>query len=76
MKKISNCRNSINFPLENKCLTEPIVYQCTILSIENPSIKKLYIGSAINYLELRWYQHFMSFNNNSKKHPFVNNFGI
>lgn len=33
-EKLCNCRNPINCPLNNKCLTESIVYQCTISSIE------------------------------------------
>lgn len=36
--RLCNCRSPINCPLQNKCLTESIVYQCTISSIENPVI--------------------------------------
>lgn len=44
-----NCRNYKEFPLQNRCLNESIVYQCTISSSENPTAKIFYIGSTVSF---------------------------
>lgn len=58
-----NCRKPEDCPLQNRCLTNSLLYLCTISSTDNPSIKKAYIGSMKNTFETRWYRHNISFHN-------------
>lgn len=63
-----NCRNPDDCPLQNNCQTSSPVYLSTISSLENPNIKKNYIGGTKNPFKYHWYQHVFSFKNSSCKH--------
>ena len=43
-EKTCNCRNKENCPLDGKCLVESVVYEGTITSTENDTLKFKYIG--------------------------------
>ena len=58
-----NCKISTSCPLQNKCLTNNIVYMATISTVENPTLEKQYIGSATTEFKVRWANHKTSFNN-------------
>lgn len=53
--------------MQNKCLTNSLVYLSTISTIENPTVEKFYIVSTKNSFKTRWYQHILSFTNSTYK---------
>lgn len=66
--KSCNCRNPNNCPLNNNCLTSSVVYLSTISTLENPNIKKFYIGCTMRPFKERWRGHLQSFNNSNYKY--------
>ena len=55
-----NCRNKAQCPLENKCLTEKLIYQAEIVN-DTDNEKKRYIGLAETTFKQRYSNHLKSF---------------
>ena len=67
-----NCRNKLNCPLNNECLTEAIVYKATVQTDQEIAT---YIGSCESSFKTRYYNHNKSFNNeNYKKETKLSNY--
>ena len=66
-EKTCNCRNKNECPMNNKCLTESIVYKATV-STDEGNDKKVYIGSCESTFKTRYSNHKKSFNNEKYKH--------
>ena len=62
--KKCNCRNKVNCPLNNECLTEAIVYKATVNTDQETAT---YIGSCESSFKTRYYNHTKSFNNENYK---------
>ena len=76
-----NCRNRANCPLQNKCLTENLIYQATVTPVEiNPSSNTIsanttannsknenYVGLSSTTFKLRYANHTQSFRDPSYK---------
>jgi len=59
-KKLCNCANPNNCPVNNKCNLENVVYKATV---ENKDKKKaIYIGSTTTTFKKRFSNHKKSFN--------------
>lgn len=65
---LCNCRNPNNCPLQNNCGITSVVYLGTISTIENPNIKKFYIGSTMKTFKERWRGHMQSFNHSEYRY--------
>lgn len=57
-----NCLDKTQCPMQNKCLTESIIYRAEVIS---NGITKHYIGSTINSFKKRFYQHTHSLKENT-----------
>ena len=62
-----SCRNPQDCPLEGNCLSNNIVYQADISTIEDTSINKTYIGIASTTFKARYGNHVQSFSNYHKR---------
>ena len=62
--KNCNCRDKPNCPVENKCLTENIIYKATV---NHNNTKVTYIGSTTNSFITRYTVHKHSFTNENQK---------
>ena len=63
-EKKCNCRNKLNCPLKEECLTEAIVYKATVKTNQNSAV---YLGSCETSFKTRFYNHTKSFNNETYK---------
>ena len=59
-----NCRIPINCPLNNKCLTDGVVYKATVTTEQS---SKFYIGASETTFKLRWSNHMSSFRNENRR---------
>lgn len=62
--RLCNCRQPTECPLDNKCLSSSIIYQCTVESNEE---KEHYVGLTANSFKKRYSSHKHSFNNDNCK---------
>ena len=58
-----NCRSKANCPVENKCLSESVVYKATLETTDRSE----YIGLTDNTFKTRYDNHTYSFRNEAKK---------
>ena len=63
--KTCNCRNKSKFPLDNKCLTNKIVYKAEVKLNDgiNKLSTKVYFGISETEFKSRYKNHIMSFRN-------------
>ena len=66
--KTCNCITKINCPLENKCLTENIIYEATITTPSNQQYTKHYIGLCETTFKKRYANHKKTFNHLKYEH--------
>ena len=62
-KSLCNCRDKSQCPLENKCLTNNVIYRATVTT-KNET--KKYIGSTGGPFKKRWYGHVRDFKAHSE----------
>ena len=60
-KRMCNCRQKNECPLDGKCLTESIVYEAKV-SCETTNVVKTYIGLTEPTFKARWDKHKYTFN--------------
>ena len=67
--KACNCRNKINFPLDNKCLINKVVYKGEIETNDgiNELSTKVYFGISKTEFKSRYNNHTISFRNWTRK---------
>ena len=65
-KKTCNCRNKKECPLDNKCLTEGIIYQATVTRQDGEK-EETYVGLTENTFKIRYGEHKNSFTNKKKR---------
>ena len=63
--KQCNCRSPLECPLDHKCLSKSVVYQCTV---HHDNTTQSYIGITANTFKSRYNAHKSSFNNKTLKH--------
>ena len=56
--KNCNCRNKLSCPLQNKCLTENLVYEARVSTVNKVFS---YIGATAGPFKKRWANHIRSF---------------
>ena len=63
-KKMCNCRNETECPLEGECLQDEIVYQATVTTREKA---ETYVGLTATDFKTRWRNHQMSFKHEKRR---------
>ena len=63
--KTCNCRKKDECPLKGTCLSEGIIYQATVTSLNNRT--ETYVGLTSTNFKARWRNHQTSFNNEKSK---------
>ena len=63
--KTCNCRKKDECPLKGTCLSEGVIYQATVTSLNNRS--ETYVGLTATNFKARWINHQTSFNNEISK---------
>ena len=63
-----NCKSTTPCPLQNKCMSDNIVYKAEISTLENPTQRKHYIGMSSTAFKMRLANHKSSFNNIRYRH--------
>ena len=61
-QNLCNCRDKANCPMDNKCLTDSIVYRADVTASGTVQERKFYIGLTKNFFKQRWSSHKTSFN--------------
>ena len=62
-----NCRRPEDCPLDNKCLTENLIYQCTVNDNSGNGNRQTYIGLCETTFKKRFSNHKSTFNNQHLK---------
>ena len=60
LAKQCNCRSPLECPLDDKCLSQSVVYQCTV---HHDDTTQSYVGVTANTFKSRYNAHKSSFNN-------------
>ena len=63
--KTCNCRKKDECPLKGTCLSEGVIYQATVTSLNNRT--ETYVGLTATNFKARWRNHQTSFNNGKSK---------
>ena len=63
--KTCNCRKKDECPLKGTCLSEGVIYQATVTSLNNHT--ETYVGLTATNFKARWRNHQTSFNNEKSK---------
>lgn len=64
--QMCNCRNTTECPLEQKCLTQNVIYQATVTRQDNKT-QDTYIGLCETKFKTRYYNHKTSFKHINKR---------
>ena len=60
-QNLCNCRDKSKCPMDNKCLTDSIVYRADVTASGSVQERKFYIGLTKNFFKQRWSSHKTSF---------------
>ena len=66
-KKMCNCRNEKECPLEGECLQNEIVYQATVTTRGVTGTTETYVGLTATDFKTRWCNHQMSFKHEKRR---------
>ena len=66
-KKMCNCRNEKECPLEGECLQNEIVYQATVTTRGVTGTTEMYVGLTATDFKTRWRNHQMSFKHEKRR---------
>ena len=67
-KALYNCRRTDECPMQNKCLTDSIVYQAAVTTNDGER-KQTYVGLTETTLKTRFNNHKACFTNPTKRNP-------
>ena len=66
-KNMCNCRDKNNCPMDNKCLTDSIVYRADVTATGSVQESKFYLGLTSNSFKQRFSSHKTSFTHEKHK---------